>query len=135
MAAEEALQRGRNDSKNSQGDIWQPSSTSTLSISAQMTSSGGSERLDTEVPSPPLAVISSRVKSASALENCANFETATVRYAYETTTLSRLLKSVGERLRGRKALSVALVVHGSPGCFKLCSQKVGRLLRTSTHYA
>ncbi|CAI8018778.1 Serine/threonine-protein kinase Nek8 [Geodia barretti] len=89
-----------------------------------MASSGGSDRLDaTEVPSPPLALISSRVKSAGALETCANFETATVRYAYETTSPSRLLRAVGERLRGRKALSVALVVHGSPGCFKLCSQK------------
>lgn len=131
--AEGELQRGRSDSKNSHGDVWQPSNMSTLSTSAQMTSSGGSERLDTEVPSPPLAVISSRVKSANALENCANFETTTIRYAYETTTLSRLLKAIGERLRGRKALSIALVVHGSPGCFKLCSQKVhyyGPLTRT-----
>ena len=115
------LARGRSDSKNS-ADAWHLSNLSILS--GQMTSSGGSERLDTEVPSPPLAVISTRVKSAAALENCANFETATVKYAYDTTTLSRLLKSIGERLRGRKALSVALVVHGSPGCFKLCSRKV-----------
>ena len=118
MAEEE-----RNNYKSSQGgDAWQFSNAS--SVSAQMTSSGGSDRLDSEVPSPPLAVISTRVKSAGTLESCANFGTATVKYAYETTTLSRLLKAIGERLRGRKALSIALVVHGSPGCFKLCAQKV-----------
>ena len=117
MAEEE-----RSNYKSSQGDAWQFSNAS--SLSAQMASSGGSDRSDTEVPSPPLAVISTRVKSAGTLESCANFETATVKYAYETTTLSRLLKSIGERLRARKALSIALVVHGSPGCFKLCAQKV-----------
>ena len=122
--------RGRSDSNGQQrGDSWPggPLSLSTASSGAQiMASSSGSDRLDAaaEVPSPPLALISSRVKSASALESCANFETETVRYAYETTSPSRLLRAVGEKLRGRKALSVALVVHGSPGCFKLCSQKV-----------
>lgn len=115
------LLRGRNDVL---GDAWLPSATSTLSISAQMTSSGGSDGLYSDVPSPPLAVISSRVKSGAALESCANLETVTVRYSYETSTLSSLLKMVGERLKGRKALSVVLVVHGSPGCFKLCSTKV-----------
>lgn len=117
--------RVRSDS-NGQGDPWPVNlSISTTSSGQMMASSGGSDRLDAaEVPSPPLALISSRVKSANALETCANFETATVRYAYETTSPSRLLRAVGEKLRGRKALSVALVVHGSPGCFKLCSQKV-----------
>lgn len=115
----------RSDSSGGQvGDAWMGGPLFSSHASGQMASSSGSERLDVEVPSPPLAIISSRVKSANALENCSNFETATVRYAYETTTLSRLLKAVGEKLRGRKALSVALVVHGSPGCFKLCSQKV-----------
>ena len=118
----ETRPRGISDPK-SIGDAWHLGNDSNLSAT-QMTSSGGSERMDTEVHSPPLAVISTRVKSAAALENCANFGTATVRYAYETTNLGRLLKSIGERLRGRKALSMALVVHGSPGCFKLCSQKV-----------
>ena len=117
--------RVRSDS-NGQGDPWPVNlSISTTSSGQMMASSGGSDRLDAaEVPSPPLALISSRVKSANALETCANLETATVRYAYETTSPSRLLRAVGEKLRGRKALSVALVVHGSPGCFKLCSQKV-----------
>ena len=125
--AEGDITRARSDSNGRGGDPWHhPTTSLSLSTSAQTTNtpSDGSERLDEEVPSPPLALISSRVKSASALENCASFGTAAVRYAYETTTLSRLLKTVGERLRGRKALSVALVVHGSPGCFKLCSQKV-----------
>ena len=129
--AEGELVRGRNDA---QGDAWLPTTTSTLSISAHMTSSGGSERLYTDVPSPPLAVISTRVKSAGALENCANLETAKVRYSYETTTLSSLLKSIGEQLKGRKALSVALVVHGSPGCFKLCSQKVQIMLHSFSRW-
>lgn len=109
------LLRGKSDC----GDSWKLSS-----MSAQMISSSTSGHLDTEVTCPPLAVISTRVKSAATLEICANYETATVRYAYDTSTLSQLLKSIGERLRGRRALSIALVVHGSPGCFKLCSQKV-----------
>ena len=119
--------RARSDSNGQGSDPWPPGplSLSAASSGQIMASSGGSDRLDaTEVPSPPLALISSRVKSAGAVETCANFETATVRYAYENTSPSRLLRAVGERLRGRKALSVALVVHGSPGCFKLCSQKV-----------
>lgn len=107
--------RGRSDC----GDSWKLSS-----MSAQMTSSSASGHLDTEVTCPPLAVISTRVKSATTLEICSNFETATVKYTYDTSTLSQLLKSIGERLKGRQALSIALVVHGSPGCFKLCPQKV-----------
>ena len=125
--AEAEPTRVRSNSNEQGGDPWHhPANHLSLSASGQTatTPSDGSERLDEEVPTPPLALISSRVKSAGALESCASFGTATVRYSYETTTLSRLLKAVGERLRGRKALSVALVVHGSPGCFKLCSQKV-----------
>lgn len=117
MTEGEAAAREINDPKNN-GDVLQISNVSTLSVHSSGTD------LDHEVLSPPLAIISSRVKSAGALVSCANYETATVKYSYETTSLGRLLKMVGEKMKGRKALSVALLVHGSPGCFKLCSQKV-----------
>ncbi len=92
------------------------------SVSEFSTESAGSEML--ELSTPPLVIISSRVKSPGTLSNCANPEAAVVRYTYESVTLSRLLQTVAAAMRGRQALSIALVVHGQPGLFKLCSQKV-----------
>lgn len=70
---------------------------------------------------PPLAIVSSRTKSSLALVRLANPGVAVVHYRYEDTTLSRLLQLVGDTLKGRRALGIALVVHGQPGSFKLCS--------------
>ena len=70
---------------------------------------------------PPLAIVSSRTKSSMALVRLANPGVAVVHYRYEDTTLSRLLQLVGDTLKGRRALGIALVVHGQPGSFKLCS--------------
>ena len=46
------------------------------------------------------------------------------RYTYESTTLAKLLQLVGSKLKGRIALSMAFLMHGEPGCFKICPQKV-----------
>ena len=79
-----------------------------------------------EVDNPPLVLISSRVKSSGALSGCVNTGVVVVRYTYESTTLAKLLRFVGSKLKGRHALSIAFLMHGSPDCLKICSQKVSR---------
>ena len=76
-------------------------------------------------PLPPLAILSSRAKSASSLVKIANEGVAVVYYKYESATLDELLKSVGKKLNGRRALSIALLFHGHPGFFKIIRDKVG----------
>ncbi|XP_065886059.1 serine/threonine-protein kinase Nek8-like, partial [Dysidea avara] len=74
-------------------------------------------------PSPPLAILSSRAKSASSLVKIANPGVAVVYYKYESATLDELLKSVRKKLNGRRALSIALLFHGHPGFFKIIRDK------------
>jgi len=75
-------------------------------------------------PLPPLAILSSRAKSASLLVKITNPGVAVVYYKYESATLDELIKSVGKKLNGRRALSIALLFHGHPGFFKIIRDKV-----------
>lgn len=79
---------------------------------------------DLEISLPPLVVVSSRMKSSGTLMNCVNPGVEVVKYSYEVTSLAKLLQMIGAKLKGRQALSIAFLVHGQPGCFKICSQKV-----------
>lgn len=79
-----------------------------------------------EIDTPPLVLISSRVKSPKALSGCVNTGLVVVRYTYESTSLAKLLQLIGSKMKGRHALSIAFLVHGSPSCLKLCSQKVAK---------
>lgn len=79
---------------------------------------------DLEISLPPLVVVSSRMKSSGTLMNCVNPGVEVVKYSYEATSLAKLLQMIGAKLKGRQALSIAFLVHGQPGCFKICSQKV-----------
>ena len=80
-----------------------------------------------EIDTPPLVLISSRVKSPKALSGCVNTGVAVVRYTYESTTLAKLLQLVGSKMKGRYALSIAFLMHGNSSCLKICSQKVSRI--------
>lgn len=68
---------------------------------------------------PPLAVVSTRVKQYGSLVQLANPGVAVIVYDYERTSLARLLQLIGDKLQSRKALSIALILHGQPGVFKL----------------
>ena len=48
-----------------------------------------------------------------------------VYYKYETTTLDGLLAQVGKSLQRGRALSIALLMHGHTGYFKINKEKVG----------
>ena len=48
-----------------------------------------------------------------------------VYYKYENTTLEGLLAQVGKSLQGGRALSIALLMHGHTGYFKINKEKVG----------
>ena len=50
-----------------------------------------------------------------------------VYYKYENTTLEGLLAQVGKSLQGGQALSIALLMHGHTGYFKINKEKVGRV--------
>ena len=50
-----------------------------------------------------------------------------VYYKYETITLGGLLAEVGKSLKGGRALSIALLMHGHTGYFKINKKKVGRV--------
>ena len=67
------------------------------------------------------------MKSSASLVGCVNPGVAVVKYPYESTSLAKLLQLVAATLKGRLALSIALLVHGQPGYFKICSQKVSGL--------
>ena len=84
-------------------------------------------------PSPPLAILSSRAKSASSLVKIANPGVAVVYYKYETTSLDELLQSIAKKLNGRRALSIALLFHGHPGFFKIIRDKVSWYKYFNTH--
>ena len=73
---------------------------------------------------PPLVIVSSRVKRFMSLVRLANPGVAVVHYEYQSTSLNKLLQSIGDILKSRKAYSIAFVVHGQPGHFKLNSEKV-----------
>lgn len=77
---------------------------------------------------PPLAIISKRVKRSLSLARLANPGVAVVHYDYQTTSLARLLQLVGDTLKARKALSIAMVVSGQPGSFQLTQQQVHSIL-------
>ena len=77
-----------------------------------------------EIDTPPLVLISSRIKSSKALSNCVSTGVVVVRYTYESTTLAKLLQQVGSKMKGRHALSIAFLMHGNSSCLKICSQKV-----------
>ena len=62
---------------------------------------------------------------SGALASCVNEGVVLIKYAYESTSLSKLLQLIGAKLKGRPALSIALLVDGSQTALKLCSQKVG----------
>ena len=46
-------------------------------------------------------------------------------YKYENTSLDGLLAQVGKSLHGGRALSIALLMHGHTGYFKVNKEKVG----------
>ena len=58
------------------------------------------------------------------LSSCANAGVVVVRYSHDNTSLSGLLASISRHLKGRLALSIALLMDGKPGSVKICSQKV-----------
>ena len=87
-----------------------------------------------EIDTPPLVLISSRVKSPKALSGCVNTGVVVVRYTYESTTLAKLLQLVGAKMKGRYALSIAFLMHGNASCLKVCSQKVSPYFRHSTYH-
>lgn len=77
-----------------------------------------------EVDTPPLVLISSRVKSPKALSGCVSTGVVVVRYTYESTSLTKLLQLIGSKMKGRRALSIAFLMHGNSSSLKVCSQKV-----------
>ena len=108
------LHRARSGSKTG-GDPLQLTSYSELSTESTT---------DLEISLPPLVVISSRIKSPDTLVSSVNPGVEVVKYSYETTSLSKLFQTISAKLKGRQALCIAFLVHGQPGCFKICSQKV-----------
>lgn len=81
-----------------------------------------------EIDTPPLVLLSSRVKSSGTLSSCVNTGVVVVRYNYESTTLAKLLQLVASKMKGRHALSIAFLMHGNQSSLKICSQKVGGVI-------
>ncbi len=64
-----------------------------------------------------------------ALASCVNEGVVVVKYPYESTSLQKLLQMVSGRLKGRKALCIALIMEGKQDSIKICLQKVEKLMR------
>ena len=56
-----------------------------------------------------------------------------IKYSYESTSLHKLLQMISEKMKGRLALSIALIMDGRPEAIKICSQKVNCLRVTIYH--
>lgn len=65
-----------------------------------------------------------RLSASGALASCVNEGVVVVKYSYESTSLNKLLQLVNAKLKGRPALSIALIVDGNQSVLKICSQKV-----------
>ena len=88
-----------------------------------------------EIDTPPLVLISSRVKSSGALSTCVNTGVVVVRYTYDSTTPAKLLQLVASKMKGRHALSIAFLMHGNSCSLKVCSQKVSMVAVGCIMYA
>lgn len=58
------------------------------------------------------------------LASCVNAGVVVVRYKYESASLADLLGTISHHMKGRLALSIALLMDGKPGTVKICSHKV-----------
>ena len=101
---------------------------SSLSLSRDSASAQHEMQEEEESSLPPLVIISSRVKQYSSLGKIINPGVVTIAYNYDNTDLHNLLKLIGDKLKGRKALSIALVVHGQSGGFKLTKYNVNKCI-------
>ena len=104
---------------------------SSLSLSRDSASAQHEMQEEEESSLPPLVIISSRVKQYSSLGKIINPGVVTIAYNYdntEFTNLHNLLRLIGDKLKGRKALSIALVVHGQSGGFKLTKYNVNKCI-------
>lgn len=100
------------------------SSTISLSSSEQGPLDASVSQEDQHSSLPPLVIISTRVKQYGSLLKLTNPGVIVLVYDYDTTDVQTLLKMVSDKLKGRKALSIAFVVHGQPGGFKLTKYNV-----------
>ena len=103
---------------------------SSLSLSRDSTSAQHEMQEEEESSLPPLVIISSRVKQYSSLGKIINPGVVTIAYNYDKADLHDLLKLIGDKLKGRKALSIALVVHGQSGGFKLTKYNVNKCINS-----
>lgn len=101
---------------------------SSLSLSRDSASAQHEMQEEEESSLPPLVIISNRVKQYSSLGKIINPGVVTIAYNYDNTDLHNLLKLIGDKLKGRKALSIALVVHGQSGGFKLTKYNVNKCI-------
>lgn len=109
---------------------FEDSSDSSDESGEEYVDGGGNERLVNEQLSslPPLVLISSTVKRYKELVRLANPGVATIHYNHQTTTLTRLLQYIRDRLSKRKAYSICFVTQSrNPGTFKLNAEKVWNL--------
>ena len=103
---------------------------SSLSLSEDSASAQHEMQEEEESSLPPLVIISSRVKQYSSLGKIINPGVVTIAYNYDKADLHNLLKLIGDKLKGRKALSIALVVHGQSGGFKLTKYNVNKRINS-----
>ncbi len=61
---------------------------------------------------------------AGVLAGCVNEGVVVVRYSFESTSLNKLLQLVNAKLKGRPALSVALILDGNQSALRLCPLQV-----------
>lgn len=101
---------------------------SSLSLSRDSASAQHEMQEEEESSLPPLVIISNRVKQYSSLGKIINPGVVTIAYNYDNSDLHILLKLIGDKLKGRKALSIALVVHGQTGGFKLTKYNVNKCI-------
>lgn len=101
---------------------------SSLSLSRDSASAQHEMQEEEESSLPPLVIISNRVKQYSSLGKIINPGVVTIAYNYDNSDLHILLKLIGDKLKGRKALSIALVVHGQSGGFKLTKYNVNKCI-------
>jgi len=110
-------------SKDAQNESESQKEADTTLSESRETTTPSHSRSNSAVSPPAWRVVflSSKVRHSSVLNSAARSSVLFVPYKYDNTTLESLFLQVQETLAGRKAESIAFIVHGQGSNTVLCA--------------
>lgn len=110
-------------SKDAQNESESPIESDTVGSESRETTTPSHSRSNSSVSPPAWRVVflSSKVRQSSVLNAAARSSVLFVSYKYDNTTLESLLLQAQQKLAGRKAESIAFLVHGQGSNSVICA--------------